>query len=73
MSSRRRRHVAGAKSLGEREVVGVSPECPPGYRLLQPQVLAVGKHGKRVPYISRNPDTPHIHTKIVDINIDGGR
>ena len=44
------------------------PECPPGYRLLQPQDVAVGKD---VLYISRDPTTPHIHTQILDITING--
>ena len=41
--------------------------CP-----LSVRMGAVGKHGNHVPYISRNHDTPHIHAKIDDLNIDGG-
>ena len=44
--------------------------CPPGYRLLQPQDLAVGKD---VLYISRDPATPPIHTQMLDITIDGDK
>ena len=48
------------------------PACPPppGYRFLQPQDLAVGKD---VLYISRDPNTPHIHTMILDITIVGNK
>ena len=41
-------------------------ECPPGYRHLEPHDLAVGKD---VLYISRDPSTPQIHTKILDTAI----
>ena len=41
---------------------------PPGYRLLQPQDVSVGK---AVLYISRDPSTPQIHTQIIDITING--
>ena len=41
-------------------------ECPPGYRHLELHDLAVGKD---VLYISRDPSTPQIHTKILDTTI----
>ena len=45
----------------------MAPECPPpGYRLLQPDDLAVGK---KVLYISRDPSSPHTHTQIIDTTI----
>ena len=46
------------------------PECPLGYRLLQTQDVAVGK---QVLYISRDYQKPHIHTKILDVTINGDK
>ena len=40
---------------------------PPGYRRLEPHDLAVGKD---VLYISRDPSTPQIRTKILDTTIN---
>ena len=47
-------------------MAAMAPECPPGYRLLQPHDLAVGK---KVLYISRDPSSSHIHTQIIDTTI----
>ena len=47
-------------------MAAMAPECPPGYRLLQPHDLAVGK---KVLYISRDPSSPHIRTQIIDTTI----
>ena len=47
-------------------MAAMAPECPPGYRLLQPHDLAVGK---KVLYISRDPSSPHTHTQIIDTTI----
>ena len=47
------------------------PECPPGYRLLQPEDVAVNKD---VLYISRDPTKPpRIQTQILDTTITGDR
>ena len=43
-----------------------SPESPHGYRLIQHGDLAVGKD---VMYISRDPETPPIHTRLMDTKI----
>ena len=47
-------------------MAAMAPECPPGYRLLQPHDLAVGK---QVLYISRDPSSPHTRTQIIDTTI----
>ena len=47
-------------------MAAMAPECPPGYRLLQPRDVAVGK---KVLYISRDPSSSHIHTQIIDTTI----
>ena len=63
-------HTLQAEARGIPSLAMAPPECPPGYRLLQPQDVAVGKD---VMYISRDLSTPHIHTQILDIRINGDK
>ena len=63
-------HTLQAEARGIPSLAMAPPECPPGYRLLQPQDVAVGKD---VLYISRDLSTPHIHTQILDIRINGDK
>ena len=63
-------HTLQAQAQGIPSLAMAPPECPPGYRLLQPQNVAVGKD---VLYISRDPTTPHIHTQILAITINGDK
>jgi hypothetical protein len=63
-------HTLQAQAQGIPSLAMAPLECPPGHRLLQPQDLAVGKD---VLYISRDPSTPHVHTKILDITIVGDK